>query len=60
MPKKICHLPSTSTKIKSCAAVDADLQHSLKGVDGGDQECGTVCSGKTWKNMPSYGCFQIL
>ena len=33
-----CHgsLPSTSTRIQSCAAVAADLQHPLKGVQGGE------------------------
>ena len=36
----ICHghLPSTSTGIKSCSAVAADLQHSLKGVQGGQHK----------------------
>ena len=32
------HLPSTSTRIKSCAAAAADLQHPLKGVQGGEQK----------------------
>ena len=32
------HLPSTSTRIKSCAAVAAGFQHPLKGVQGGEQE----------------------
>ena len=40
------HLRSTSTRIKSCAAAAADLQQFLKGVQGGDQEWGTLCSGK--------------
>ena len=31
-----CHL--TSTRIKSCAAAAADLQHRLKGVQGGEQK----------------------
>ena len=33
-----CHLPSTSTSIKSCAAAAADLQHPLKGVQGGEKK----------------------
>ena len=31
------HLPSTSTRIKSCAAAGADFQHPLKGVQSGDR-----------------------
>ena len=40
----ICHwhLPSTSITIKSCAVSAADLQHPLKGVQGGEQKWGTV------------------
>ena len=38
------HLPSTSMRIKSCAAVAANFQHPLKGVQGGDQKWGTLCS----------------
>jgi len=34
-------LPSTSTKIKSCAAAAVDFQQPLKGVHG-DQETGTL------------------
>ena len=32
------HLPSDSTRIKSLATIAADLQYTLKGVQGGDQE----------------------
>jgi len=32
------HLPSPSTRIKSCAAAAADLQQYLKGVQGGKQK----------------------
>ena len=32
------HLPSTSTRIKSCAATAAVLQHPLTGVQGGEQK----------------------
>jgi len=35
---KNCHLPSASTKIKSQAVAAADLKHTLKRVQGGDQE----------------------
>ena len=40
------HLPSASinTRIKSCAAATVDLRHTLKGVQGGEQEQGTLCS----------------
>ena len=37
-----CHLPSTSTRIKSYIAAAADLCHPLKGVQGGDQKYGTL------------------
>jgi hypothetical protein len=33
--------------LKSCAAAAADFQHPLKGVQGGEQKWGTLCSGKT-------------
>ena len=36
---------STSTRIKSCAAAAADIQHRLNGVQGGGQKWGTL--GKT-------------
>ena len=32
------HLPSTSTRIKSCTIEAADFQHPLKGVQGEEQE----------------------
>ena len=50
-----CHgcLPFTSTRIKSCAIAAADLQHLLKEVQDGDQEWGTLCSGKNWQSRPS-------
>lgn len=41
------HLPSASARIKSWAATAADPQHPLEGVQGGDQEWDTLCSGKT-------------
>ena len=50
---KNCHLPSASTRIRSQAAAAADLEHTLKGVQGGDLECGPLCSGKNWQNRPS-------
>ena len=40
------HLPSISTRIKSYAAAAADFQHPLRGVHGGGQKWGTLCSGK--------------
>ena len=41
------HLPSTSTRTKSCAVAATDLQHSLKGVQGGEQKWGRLCFEKT-------------
>ena len=38
LPTGNWHLPSTSTKIKSCAAAAADFQHPLKAVQVGDKE----------------------
>lgn len=35
---KNCDLPSASTRINSLAAAVVDLQHTLKGVQEGDQE----------------------
>ena len=32
------HLPSPSTKIKLCVAAAADFQHTLKGVQDGEQK----------------------
>ena len=39
------HLPSASAKIGPCAAVAADIQHSLRGMQGG--EWGTLYSRDT-------------
>ena len=38
LPSKNCHSPSGSPRMKSLATEVADLQHTLKGVQGGDQE----------------------
>ena len=55
------HLPSASTRIKPYAAVAADFQHSPKGVQGGEQKWGTLCSGgKNWQNRSSDSFFQEL
>jgi len=35
-------LPSTSTRIKSSAAAAAELQHPLKGAQGGQQKQGIL------------------
>ena len=40
------HLLSAPAKIKSGATATVDLQHSLKGVEGGDQERGLCALGK--------------
>ena len=39
------HLPSISTRIKSCTASAADVQHPLKEVEGGEQKRGTLAGG---------------
>ena len=39
------HLPSTSTKIKSCASAAAGVQHPLKGVQSLEKKWGILCSG---------------
>ena len=41
------HLASASTWTDSWATATTDPQHPLKGAQGGDQEWGTLCSGKT-------------
>ena len=38
LPTENLHLSSASIKIKSVAIVTTDLQHSLKGVQGGDKK----------------------
>ena len=40
------HLPSSSTRIKSGAAAATDFQHSLTGVQGGEQQCSILCLGE--------------
>ena len=65
------HLPSTSTRIKSCVAAAADLQHLLKGVQGKDKEWGTLVLGevvggrkggeeRNWQDRSSDRYFQEL
>ena len=39
------HLPSTSTRIKSCVSAAADLPHPRKGIQGGEQQWGTLYLG---------------
>ena len=39
------HLPSASAGIEPCAAAAADLQHPLRGIQGG--KWGTLCSRET-------------
>ena len=38
LPNENWHLPSAFTRIKSLASAVAKLQHTLKGVQGTDQE----------------------
>ena len=53
------HLPSNSTRIKSCAAAADDLQQPLKGVQDGEQ-WGTLSIGKNWQDRSSDRYFQEL
>ena len=53
-----CPSPSASTRSRLLVAAVADLQHTLKGVQGSDQEWSTLCSEKTWQNRPSVRYFQ--
>ena len=53
-----CPSPSASTRSRLLVAAVADLQHTLKGVQGRDQEWSTLCSEKTWQNRPSVRYFQ--
>ena len=39
------YLPSTYSRIKSCAALVAEFQHFLKGVQGGEQKRHSVFGG---------------
>ena len=54
-----CHLPSASTSIKSLANSAPELQDILK-FQGGDQEWGTLCSGKNWQNRFSDSYFEDI
>ena len=38
LPTKECHLPSGSTRIESLTTAVADLQHTLKRIQGAAQE----------------------
>ena len=40
-------MSSTSKRVKSCATAAANLQHLLKGVQGGEENWGTLCSEKS-------------
>ena len=62
-PKFIWQLPtenwhmSSSIRIKSLATAVTDTP---KGVQGGDQEWGTLCSEKNWQNRSSDRYFQEI
>ena len=51
------HLPSTSTRIQSCATAH---EQNLKEVQGGERKWGTLCSGKNWPNRSLDRHFQEL
>ena len=46
-----CKLPSASARIRSMATVATDLQHPLKGIQGGDEEWGTLL----WEKLAEQG-----
>ena len=49
---------STSTRIKSCVAAAADLQHPLKGVKRGKREWGICAQGKIDRTGLQTGIFR--
>ena len=49
LPTKNHHLSPAATRIKSLVTAVADLQHTLKEIQGRDQEWGPLCSEKTAK-----------
>ena len=51
LPTKGCHSPSSSTRIRSSITLAADFQHTPKGIQGGDQEQGTVL----WEKLAEQG-----
>ena len=53
LPTKNDHLNLLLTRINSLVTAFADLQHTLKRIQGGDQEWVTPSSGKHWQNRPS-------
>ena len=57
VPIKEGRSPPSSAIIKSLAPVVAAFQHTLKGIQGGDQERGTVLW-ENWQNTPSVRYFQ--
>lgn len=50
MPTKNHLLLFTYTRINPLAPAITDIQYILKEVQGGDQEWGTLRSGKNWQN----------
>lgn len=44
-------LPSASSRIRSKTPSAADLQHTLKGFQGGNQEWGALCSRRHWQEQ---------
>ena len=53
VPTSRWHLPSTSTRIKSCGTAAADLQHSLKEFRA-EMRNKALCSGKNWQKTVLY------
>ena len=58
LPTENYYLPSVFIRMKSLTTAFADNEHTLKGVQVGDQEWGTRCSGKNWQDRPSDSYFQ--
>ena len=58
LPTKTCHPLCASTKIRSLATAVADLQHTLKGVQGGEMRNEAFCAlEKTGRTGPSNSYF---
>ena len=49
----ICHLPLLIPRLNQVLLQLLTFQHPLKGVQGGEQKWGTLCSGKNWQDRSS-------
>ena len=54
----ICHLPLLIPRLNQVLLQLLTFQHPLKGVQGGEQKWGTLCSRKIWQGRSSNRYFQ--